>query len=1737
MTGNSSSSGRSSASSERARSVGARLVALLLALCGFASPAAAQVVDPGTVVQTIQASLWSPPAPDTAGITYRPDTQQLLTCDSEVEEVVDGITFYAGVNIWTHNRNGVVASTTTTVPWSTEPTGIVWDPAGGRLWVSDDIASRVFQVNFGPDGLFNTADDIRTSLRDYTTAGCTDLEDIAYNPVTGQLYIASGDSMQFCTISVGPNGVFSSAPPTGDDVVVLHSLAGMGIGDPEGIVYDPFWNTIVVADRTGTRDLHELTPEGGYLRRIDVNFPGGTRPSGITIAPGSANPSLRNYWVTDRGTDNNTDPTANDGRVFEIVAIPLGGNAAPVVDAGPNQTATWPQNTVNLSGFVSDDGHPYPPSTVVAVWSKLSGPGSVSFGNANNPVTTATFSAPGTYVLQLVGNDSALQTLDTMSVILGTTVTLSTTVVGPGTVSVNPPGGSYTFGQTVNLTATPNGGAGFVGWTGDLSGNTSPQPLLMNGNKVVTATFGTLHTVTVNSTGPGTVTLSPPGGSYPAGSIVTVTATPGPNAVFNGFTGALTGTTTPQQLLINGNKTIGASFTQHFTLSVTTNGPGNVTLSPPTGPYAPGSTVTVTAVPNADSAFTGFSGDLSATTSPQQIVMNANKAITASFGTLYDVNVSTVGPGSVTLSPPGGTYVAGTVVTVTATPGLNAVFSGFSGALSGTTTPQLLTVDADKSVGATFTQHYTVTVNSTGPGTVTLNPPTGPYAPGTVVTVTATPGPNAVFNGFTGALTGTTSPQQLTVDANKTLGASFTQHYTVSVNATGPGTVTLNPPTGPYAPGTVVTVTATAGANAVFSGFSGALTGTTTPQLLTVDADKSVGATFTQHYTVTVNSTGPGTVTLNPPTGPYAPGTLVTVTATPGPNAVFNGFTGSLTGTASPQQLTVDADKSVGASFTQHHAVTVNATGPGTVSLSPPTGPYAPGTVVTVTANPGPNAILDGFSGALTGTTNPQQLTVDADKTVGASFTQHYTVTANTSGPGAVTLDPPVGPYAPGSTVTVTAVANPDSAFTGFTGDLTGTTNPQQLVINPGDKVLTASFATLYDVTVNTTGPGTVTLDPPGGTYVAGTVVSVTATPGLNAVFNGFTGALTGTTTTQQLVVDGDKTVGASFAQHFVLTVNTTGPGSVVLSPPGGVYAPGTLVTLSAFPGENAVFGGWSGALTGSANPTQLTISADSTVSASFTQLYTVTATAVGPGSVTLSPPNGPYPLGSSVTVTATPGLDAAFVGFSGDLTGTTNPATLIVDGNESVTATFATLYDVALNATGPGTLTLDPPGGTYVAGSVVNVTATPGLNAVFDGFSGALTGTTSPQPLVVDADKTVGASFTQHYTVNATTTGPGSVTLSPPGGIYAPGTLVTFIAVPNANAVFSAWGGALGGDLNPESLTINSNVAVSASFTQLYPVSTAVVGGGTITLDPPVGPYAAGTSVTVTAVADPDWVFQGWSGSLGGATNPATLIVDGNESLTASFARLYDVSLNTTGPGTVTLEPATGPYVAGTVVTVTATAGANAVFDGFTGDLTGTASPQQLTVDADKSVGASFTQHYTVTVNATGPGAVTLDPPTGPYAPGSLVTVTATPDLNAVFDGFTGDLAGTASPQQLTVDADKTIGASFSAAGPFTLAVTVQGGGTVTLSPQTGPYAAGTTVTLTPVPTGTNWIFNSWSGDALGNANPLLLVMNGNKAVHATFTGTTGGGGGSGACGMGPELVAALPLLAWLHRRRRRAR
>lgn len=151
------------------------------------------------------------------------------------------------------------------------------------------------------------------------------------------------------------------------------------------------------------------------------------------------------------------------------------------------------------------------------------------------------------------------------------------------------------------------------------------------------------------------------------------------------------------------------------------------------------------------------------------------------------------------------------------------------------------------------------------------------------------------------------------------------------------------------------------------------------------------------------------------------------------------------------------------------------------------------------------------------------------------------------------------------------------------------------------------SGVTQYNLTVNTSGQGSVSLSPSGGTYNAGTVVTLTPLPVSGWQFDGWSGDLSGSANPETITMSSNKTVTATFseipAQQYTLTVNVTGQGSVGLSPSGGVYDSGTVVTLTPQPDSGWQFEGWGGDLSGSADPETITMNTDKTVTAAFTEV------------------------------------------------------------------------------------------------------------------------------------------------------------------------------------------------------------------------------------------------------------------------------------------------------------------------------------------------------------------------------------------------------------------------------------------------------------------------------------------------------------------------------------------------------
>ena len=707
----------------------------------------------------------------------------------------------------------------------------------------------------------------------------------------------------------------------------------------------------------------------------------------------------------------------------------------------------------------------------------------------------------------------------------------------------------------------------------------------------------------------------------------------------------------------------------------------------------------------------------------------------------------------------GAKFDVGTAVTLTAEAAAGSVFSGFAGACSGTACT--VTLDADRAVSARFaveTKTFTLALIGDGSGSVSssvgsLSCP-GSCAVtlprGTVLTVTATAATNSAFVGWSGGSCSGVEPCTVTLDQDTTVQAAFALKHSLVVSraGTGSGTVTSSPPgidcgadcVEAYAAGTVVSLTAAAAADSVFTGWSGACSGTGACQV-TTSAPQLVTANFARlQYALTVTKTGPGagTVTSSPAgitcgtecSRPFDVGASVTLTATPQLGSRFDGWTGACSGTA-PCVVSMSQAREVGAVFAlERFSVSISrtGTGEGTVTSTPAgitcgadcEGEYDFGTAVTLVATPAAGSTFDGWTVPGCSGTGPCTFTVGAPLAVQVTFTlglHSVTVLRAGTGTGVVTSTPAgitcgtdcSEGYAFGTQVTLSAAPSIGSTFAGWSGGCSGLGSCVVDVTQATS--VTATFTLnqyLLTVSRSGTGVGTVTSTPTGiacgtecsASFGHGAIVTLTAAATTGSTFAGWTGACSGVTGPCEVTMTAAATVTAQFdLNQYVVTVSRagTGTGTVTSSPIGIIcgatcaasFNHGATVTLTASAAMGSTFAGWSGACTGTGSCVVTPVAATS-VTATFTlNQYTLTVarTGAGSGAVTSSPAGITcgadctqlFNHGTVVTLTAAASSGSYFAGWSGGCMGLGTCA-VSMNAALTVTATFlprGSLYSV----------------------------------------------------------------------------------------------------------------------------------------------------------------------------------------------------------------------------------------------------------------------------------------------------------------------------------------------------------------------------------------------------------------------------------------------------------------------------
>jgi hypothetical protein len=376
------------------------------------------------LVRTTLTSQYSPPSPDPSGIGYAAHLGKLVIVDGEVDEM----SIYAGANVFETTPAGSLSRAWTTLPFSDEPTGAAYNPANRHLFISDDDARQINEVDPGPDGLYRTADD-RVTKFDTDVFGSKDPEGIAYDVASGALFIADGVNAQVYRVAPGSNGVFDGVSPAGDDQVTSFDTQVHGLVDPEGIAYDSDFRYLYVVGDPSNLVFH-FTTTGTVVRTVDISAADARKPAGLEYAPGSATPSSKKLYIVARGVDNDSDPKENDGKLYEFSVPSLSGNTPPTVTiTGPPSGSTFTQgDMVTFTGTASDtqDGD----LTAKIAWTS-SVNGALGSGGS---VSTSSLSL-GTHTITAAVTDAGGEQASA-------TISVTVNAVGSGTVQVRVAAGS-----------------------------------------------------------------------------------------------------------------------------------------------------------------------------------------------------------------------------------------------------------------------------------------------------------------------------------------------------------------------------------------------------------------------------------------------------------------------------------------------------------------------------------------------------------------------------------------------------------------------------------------------------------------------------------------------------------------------------------------------------------------------------------------------------------------------------------------------------------------------------------------------------------------------------------------------------------------------------------------------------------------------------------------------------------------------------------------------------------------------------------------------------------------------------------------------------------------------------------------------------------------------------------------------------------------------------------------------
>jgi hypothetical protein len=641
------------------------------------------------------------------------------------------------------------------------------------------------------------------------------------------------------------------------------------------------------------------------------------------------------------------------------------------------------------------------------------------------------------------------------------------------------------------------------------------------------------------------------------------------------------------------------------------------------------------------------------------------------------------------------------------------------------------------------------------------------------------------------------------------------------------------------------------------------------------------------------------------------------------PGLTFNEVTGVLSGTPSSAgtfTFAVTASDGVNPDVQKNYTMNIAAAGaalPAQSLLDTTAMPVGAGTTTgngsfdvganaTVTATPAAGYLFQNWTdnGQIVSTNSSYTLAMDVNHSLVANFVPDVmqwsvTTSAAPAAGGTTTGD---GLVNDGASTTVTATANAGYGFTNWTeGAAMVSTNASYTFNATADRVLVANFAALPSYTVSTSSApvagGATSGD---GGFISGSSATVTAAPNAGYFFVNWTenGTQVSTNASYTFNVTANRALVANFSLigTVLRTISTSvSPANSGTTTGGGSYANGTSVTVVATAAPGYKFSKWKqgGSNVSSAASYTFTASADRALVATFTPVYYITGTSNPPAGGTTEADSASYNPGDGGNIQAFPAAGWQFVNWTenGNIVGTgTTLSFTNVQANHGYVANFALTGGVSIaTSAGPAAGGTTSGDGSYLIGDSVTVNAVPNAGYAFVNWTSGATvvSANASYTFTASANRVLVANFAAANSI-VTSSAPAIGGTTSGGGDYASGTSVTVTATPGAGYSFLNWtdGAAIASTSASYTFTASANRTLVAHFVVGYTISAAPNPSyaGSINGAGIVNP---GTSVTLSAAANPGYTFVNWTDVTGTEVSSSasyTFTANDNATLTANF-------------------------------------------------------------------------------------------------------------------------------------------------------------------------------------------------------------------------------------------------------------